>query len=140
MQQATLKNLYQQGLFDSVSVLRKNESGYPFVTLLKNGDKTKSTNLYFGRKSGTTILDNFEVGDAVAKALSNASVILTENAQGEKRFKISLTEGSSEYESGASLEDVFGIREKNVDFDFNLFKAEFKVREPIQVPADKVAA
>lgn len=136
MQQATLKSLYQQGYFDSISTLRKNESGYPFVTLLKDGEKTKMTNLYFGRKSATIIFDNFEVGDAVSKALFNANVILTENKKGEKRFKISLTEGSSEYESGASLEDVFGVREKNVDFDFNLFKSEFKSLEPIQVPAE----
>jgi len=138
MQSITIKNLYQQGIFDGVSVLRQNVSGYPYITLLKDGDKTKSTNLYFSRKSSALVMDNFEVGSPVSKILGQASVVLTENENKEKRFKISLSEQGTDYESAASLEDVFGIREKNINFDIELFKKEFTSIEPVTVPQEEV--
>lgn len=118
MQQVSLKSLYQQGHFDSISTLRKNSSGYPFITLLKSGETTKANNMYFGRNSASLINDNFEPGNSVIEILKDASVILTENKEGEKRFKISINKPGSKYESSAALEDVFGVQEKNVDFEF----------------------
>lgn len=136
MQQISLATLYKQGFFNSISTLRVNKTGYPYITLIKSGDKTKSTNLYFGRNSASLIQDNFNSGDSVLEALKDASVMLTENAQGEKRFKLSLQSAKSEYESSSALDNVFGTQEKGVDFDFDLFKSEFSTQEVTRVEQD----
>lgn len=133
MQQISLATLYKQGFFNSISTLRVNKTGYPYITLIKSGDKTKSTNLYFGRNSASLIQDNFNSGDSVLEALKDASVMLTENAQGEKRFKLSLQSAKSEYESSSALDNVFGTQEKGVNFDFELFKTEFTAEEITKV-------
>lgn len=133
MQQISLATLYKQGFFNSISTLRVNKTGYPYITLIKSGDKTKSTNLYFGRNSASLIQDNFNSGDSVLEALKDASVMLTENAQGEKRFKLSLQSAKSEYESSSALDNVFGAQEKGVNFDFELFKTEFTAEEITKV-------
>lgn len=133
MQQISLATLYKQGLFNNISTLRVNTTGYPYVTLIKSGDKTKSTNLYFGRNSASLIQDNFNAGDSVLETLKDASVMLTENKQGEKRFKLSLQSAKSEYESASALDNVFGVQEKGVDFDFELFKSEFTTKEVTKI-------
>lgn len=138
LQSTSLKSLYFAGIFDVISVMRVNTNGYPFVTLIRtapNGGKSKSTNIYFGKASSELILNTFEIGDSVLKAVIEADVVLTENSAGEKRFKISLPKADRKYESSSAMADAFGNREdKEVNFDFDLFKAEFAAAEVTNIP------
>ena len=143
MQSTSLKSLYFSGAFDVISTLKINTNGYPFVTLIKtapNGGKSKSTNIYFGKASSELVLNTFEIGDSVLKAVIDADVVLTENAAGEKRFKISLPKADRKYESSSAMAEAFGEKDnQEIDFNFDLFKAEFKSAEITNVPEEKEA-
>jgi hypothetical protein len=121
MQQITLKSLVKQGHVTGVSLLRRNENGYPYVTLLKGN---KSNNVYFGKKTSEIISSTFEIGDKVAAALKDATVIKATNAAGQMRYKLSLS-GTTEYTTTAELMDIFGVEEEVADFDVAEFLKEF---------------
>lgn len=112
----------------TISHLRVNENGYPFVTLL--GVDRKSMNLYFSIRSAEIIKDNFEVGDSVLEALKDADVIRTENQQGEVRYKLSCAAGSK-YATTAQLAEAFGIDEEVGEFDEKEFSEGWNTVEQI---------
>ena len=131
MEQISLKQLFKKGVFNAVSVLRENENGYPYVTLLRTTSKgTASQNVYFGQKTAELVSDTFSEGDNILSFLADAEVIQTENAQGEVRFKLSKNPGS-DYASETAMADVFGIELSNGEFDVKLFASEFTAKEAV---------
>jgi len=136
LKSVTLKSLVQSGVITAISPLRVNTSGYPYITFLQGN---KPNNVYFGRKTGTLLLNSsFEAGDNILAFLKNAEIIQTENEAKEVRFKLS-TPGASEYSSTAELMDVFGMSEKTTEFDMELFKKEFTSQTAV-VPAESTQA
>lgn len=134
MQKQTLANLYKTGVFTSISRLRKNSSGYYYVTLLKpQGDKTSSTNIYFGKKTAEIVEGTFNIGDSMAQFLKNAEVVQTENKDGEVRFKLS-TSDNSNYSSEAELNEMWGNSDEKSTFNTELFKKTFSTEEVVVVP------
>lgn len=126
MNQISLKQLIKTRVVDNVSGLRSNTNDLPYVTMLNGG---KSNNVYFGKKSGEKILTKFTPGVATEKkafykAIADASVVETVNADGELRYKLSLS-GSSDYATNAELMEVFGIEEMPTNFNVAQFSAEF---------------
>jgi hypothetical protein len=127
MNQISLKQLLKTGVINNISGLRSNTNDYPFVTLL-NGNK--STNVYFGKKSSEKILTEFTPDVATEKkafykAIADATIVETANADGEVRYKLSLS-GSSDYATAAELMDVFGLDEVATEFDVTAFRKEFQ--------------
>lgn len=138
MQQASLRTLFQKGLFNGISNLRTNTSGYPFVTLV---GKHGANNLYFSIASAETVGKSFAIGESVASVLGDASVCYVENAAGEKRFKLSL-KGESEYTQASELEDIFGVGQEEIEFSLKEFQDEFTQLEdtPAAPPAPATTA
>ena len=131
MEQISLKQLFKKGVFNAVSVLRENENGYPYVTLLRTTSKgTASQNVYFGQKTAELVSDTFSEGDNILTFLADAEVIQTTNASGEVRFKLSKNAGS-DYASETEIADVFGIELSNGEFDVKLFASEFSAKEAV---------
>ncbi len=124
IKKASLRSLYQNGYFQTISTLRQNKSGYAFITALDKNKK--AANLYFGKGTNELVLDNFKVGDNITAFLSDADIIMTQTEEqvksGEWRFKI--TKNGSKYSSESDLQQAFGDV-SNETFDFDLFKAEF---------------
>jgi hypothetical protein len=120
MQSTSFKSLVQKGLVKTISTLRLNSNGYPFITLLNK--QNRAANLYFGKNSSQSVLDTFGEGANVIELLKHAQVVMTENANGEVRYKIST---SGNYESEASIADAFGV-EVESDFDFAEFAKQFE--------------
>lgn len=134
METITLANLYKKGVFQSISRLRYNENNYPYVTLLKTvGDKTSSTNCYFGQKTASLINDNFVKGDMITQFLKHAEIVQTTNKEGQIRFKLS-TSDNSQYASKGELSEMWGSSEEKETFDLDLFKKEFSTQEVTTVP------
>lgn len=124
MKKISLKKLFQLGLVSNFSVVRVNESGYPYVTMLQ-GDK--SNNVYFGKESAKTAL--LHVGKKeIASLLVTADIVEVANEDGEQRFKIAL-EGKSDYVSTSELASLFGVEESTGDFNTASFVAVFASRD-----------
>lgn len=131
MEQISLKQLFKKGVFNTVSVLRENENGYPYVTLLRTTSKgTASQNVYFGQKTAQIVSDTFNVGDRIDSLLADAQIIKTENSNGEVRYKLS-TNPTSDYASEQTLADIFGVELSENDFDTEMFQKGFQVRESV---------
>ena len=129
MEQISLKQLFKKGVFNTVSILRENENGYPYVTLLRTTSKgTASQNIYFGQKTAKIVSDTFNVGDRIDSLLADAQIIKTENSNGEVRYKLS-TNPTSDYASEQTLADIFGVELSENDFDTEMFQKGFQVRE-----------
>ena len=126
----TLRSLWNKKAFTAISKLRKNSSGYYFVTLL-NGKA--ANNIYFGKKTSEIISGTFkENEDLVANGfLLDAQIVETKNEAGEIRYKISKSMG--DYSSVASLEDAFGSPTES-EFDYAGFQKQFIV--PVAVTAN----
>jgi len=125
LKRTTLLNLWQNKQFTGISRLSYNATGYPFITLLKQ--KT-ATNLYFSKAATERIkLNSFEKNDDLVQNgfLKDAEVVMTENAKGELRFKLTIPSLESNYSSAASLETMFG-QQNSQEFDYELFAKEFK--------------
>lgn len=140
MKKQTLRSLFRLGIFTTLSTLRLNENGYPYVTLLGTNAKSEtiSQNVYFGKISGGKILGNYAVGDDITKELKEAEIGQTiNNTNGETRFKIFFG-GQTAYASTATLEDMWGEAE-DADFDMDQFKTGFaaKVEANNQNSGDK---
>ena len=129
MEQISLKQLFKKGVFNTVSILRENENGYPYVTLLRTTSKgTASQNIYFGQKTAKIVSDTFNVGDRIDSLLADAQIIKTENSNGEVRYKLS-TNPTSDYASEQTLADIFEVELSENDFDTEMFQKGFQVRE-----------
>lgn len=126
MEQISLRELVKRGVVRNISTLRKNISGYPYVTLLNS--KSGSINIYFGRKSSVLITDNFETGDNVVPALKDATVIKAKNTEGEVRYKLSLPASGGAYSTDSEIMDVFGIEEVEYEFNIADFQKEFSAK------------
>lgn len=97
---ASLKDAVLAGLVTAFSPIRENVNGYKFITFL-NGQS--ATNVYLGRKSA----DKMEEGDSLTKELaSQAMIVLSTNAEGELRVKLSLSGESSYIGADALFDDV----------------------------------
>lgn len=134
----SLKQLYMNGTFDSLGKLCVNQTGYPFVTLLKKNrttGKTLAQNVYFSQESGKTILTNFEPGSLIGQAIAGADVAETKNSEGETRYKLCLPSEKSNYESKSALETAFGIRAEEDGFNLKDFQAQFASQEVTKVPS-----
>lgn len=134
----SLKQLYMNGTFDSLGKLRVNQTGYPFVTLLKKNKttgKTSAQNVYFSQESGKTILTNFEPGSLIGQAIAGADVAETKNDAGETRYKICLPSEKSNYESKSALETAFGVRAEEDGFNLKAFQQEFSEQTVTTVPS-----
>ena len=121
MEITSFRSLVQKGIIKTISTLRVNSSGYPFVTLLNK--QNRAMNLYFGKNSSQTVVDTFGEGSNIIEFLKNAQVIMTENANGEIRYKIST---SGNYESASAVADAFGVEVEEINFDFNKFAKQFE--------------
>jgi hypothetical protein len=126
MEKTSLKSLFQKGIIRTFSNLNENTNGYPFLTFLDS--KGKSSNVYFGQKSGVIIKDTFEIGASVISAIKDADIIKTTNSDGEQRYKISLNIGNSNYASDADLLDAFGIEDLSTEFNYNEFQSQFQTK------------
>jgi len=125
----TLRSLWNKKAFTAISKLRKNSSGYYFVTLL-NGKS--ANNMYFGKKTGQIVDGSFKEGDdLVANGfLLDAQIVETKNEAGETRYKISKSMG--DYVATASLEDAFGSPTES-EFDYAGFQKQFST--PVSIEA-----
>lgn len=136
MKSVTLAELYKKGVFSNISRLRRNSSGYYFITLLKSkGDKTLANNVYFGRKTSEIIEGTFQVGDAMGQFLKHGELVETTNKENETRFKIS-TSGASNYQNEAELNEIWGNSDNKSDLDLKAFEAEFSSVEAVSVPQE----
>ena len=131
----TLASLVKQGEVTSISLLKYNKSGYPYITLCKGN---KPNNVYFSLKSAEVINNHFKEKDNVISILKNANICQTTNEEGEVRFKLSTSE-SSNYVSQAELMSAFGVEEPATDFDLELFRNQFTSQTAV-VPAESTQA
>ena len=126
MEKTSLKSLAQKGIVRTISNLRENTNEYPYLTFLDS--KGRSSNVYFGQKSGVIIKDTFEIGASVISAIKDADIIKTTNSDGEHRYKISLNVGNSNYASDTELLDAFGIEDLSTEFNFSDFQSQFQAK------------
>jgi hypothetical protein len=131
----TLASLVKQGEVTSISLLKYNKSGYPYITLLKGN---KPNNVYFSLKTAEVINNHFKEKDNVISILKNANICQTTNEEGEVRFKLSTSE-TSNYVSQAELMSAFGVEESVTDFDLELFRNQFTSQTAV-VPAESTEA
>jgi hypothetical protein len=124
---SALTELVKRGAISSISVLRTNQKGYPFVTLLNR--KKESTNLYFGKKTSELVLNAFKEGDSIIPFLKESEVVETLNENKETRFKIS--KNTSDYTSEDMLLNQLGLEVSNSEFDFEKFVKEFTPVEEV---------
>jgi hypothetical protein len=92
----SLEKAVKAGLITNISPVRVNSSGYAYITVI-NGDK--ASNLYFGKRSAEKVAVGQQLG---AEELKNAQFVLSTNAAGEQRLKISLN-GESSYTDLTSI-------------------------------------
>jgi len=137
MEKISLRALVKGKHVNTISVLRLNENGYPYVTFIKqSGGVTSSNNVYFDAKtSAPLILSKCVEGENILKHLVNADIFQVENKEGETRFKIYIGGDTSKYATASQLEELFGLEENTeVDFSLEKFNKEFsKKPEPINV-------
>ena len=131
----TLVSLIKQGEVTSISLLKYNKSGYPYITLCKGN---KPNNVYFSLKSAEVINNHFKEQDNVISILKNANICQTTNEEGEVRFKLSTSE-TSNYVSQAELLSAFGVEEIVTNFDLELFRNQFTSQTAV-VPAESTEA
>ena len=82
--------IQQQGFTQlATKKVRRNENKYPFLTFINA--ENEATNVYFSKNESEKLKDVEEVDD---EYLMKLQVVNTENAEGEKRWK--LTTGNSE--------------------------------------------
>lgn len=127
IKKTSLTELVKRGAISSISVLRTNQKGYPFVTLLNR--KKESTNLYFGKKTSELVLNAFKEGDNIIPFLKESEVVETLNENKETRFKIS--KNTSDYTSEDMLLNQLGLEVSNSEFDFEKFVKEFTPVEEV---------
>jgi len=127
IKKTSLTELVKRGAISSISVLRTNQKGYPFVTLLNR--KKESTNLYFGKKTSELVLNAFKEGDSIIPFLKESEVVETLNEAKETRFKIS--KNTSDYTSEDMLLNQLGLEVSNSEFDFEKFVKEFTPVEEV---------
>jgi len=127
IKKTSLTELVKRGAISSISVLRTNQKGYPFVTLLNR--KKESTNLYFGKKTSELVLNTFKEGDNIIPFLKESEVVETLNEAKETRFKIS--KNTSDYTSEDMLLNQLGLEVSNSEFDFEKFVKEFTPVEEV---------
>lgn len=129
MNKVSLRTLVLQRMVTTFSKLRKNGNGYWYMTLL-NG--SKSFNVYFGKRS-TSIIDALGLNEGSSlpsDMLKGAEVVLTENKDGEIRYKLTIS-GTNDYASANDMADLFGLEEEvSVDFDMAHFKEQFASATP----------
>ena len=87
MSRITLKQFALQNGYNAVSKVRVNTNGYKYVTLADTSGVVGTENLYLGTRFSETV----EIGEV---ANLEWFVTETENASGEKRWKV--TDKSSE--------------------------------------------
>lgn len=135
MKKHTVRALFLAGLVGTFSGIKKNSSGYPFITMLQTGKdgKTKAQNVYFGKKSGE-IVGAYPEGTSVLQDIKNAEIVETRNAtrsaefpEGELRYKIMIPVKTG-YESTSELEEAFGTF-VDQDFDMTNFLGGFTSKE-----------
>lgn len=112
----SFKELVRNKVITGASALRVNESGYPYLTLLRG---SMASNVYFGKNSAAIILAKYKVGDIVNTELTKSDIVLTVNTDGEERFKISLSE-NTKYTSGSRLLEAFELEEEITDGNFDV--------------------
>lgn len=127
IKKTSLTELVKRGAISSISVLRTNQKGYPFVTLLNR--KKESTNLYFGKITSELVLNTFKKGDSIIPFLKESEVVETLNENKETRFKIS--KNTSDYTSEDMLLNQLGLEVSNSEFDFEKFVKEFTPVEEV---------
>ena len=130
-----LRKLVETQKVTGIGNLNFNTNDYPFVTVLQ---KDKAQNLYFGQKTSEKVSGTFSKGDNIMSFLKDCTVVQTTNKDGEIRFKLSSSEGTS-YTSGASLLSAFDVEEV-VDFDLNLFDKAFSSKSESVVQAEVTEA
>lgn len=75
--------MIQQGFVSVASKVRKNTNSYPYITFI-NKDNV-ADNIYFSKNAALRVAED----DKIAKGFFEPFIIvLTENVEGEKRFKI----------------------------------------------------
>jgi len=123
MKKISLRALVLSRLVTSFSKLRKNASGYYYVTLLHG---SKSQNVYLS-KTSTAILNaegDMEGKPVPSNLMKHAEVIETMNDKKEVRFKLSFSAGG-DYTSSSELSELFGVQEEVGEFNLAGFTAEF---------------
>lgn len=125
MKKVSLMTLVTTHVISSWSKLRKNASEYWYITFLMKGGK--SINIYLGRKSAAAIdALGLNEGDAIPNdLLKGADVVLSENADHQERYKLSLSTGGTAYANASEMNALFGAKEDISDFDMEAFKATF---------------
>lgn len=83
--------------YNAVSKVRANTNGYKYVTLA-NTNTSQTENLYLGTRYSETV----NVDDVLP--LNSLFVVETENAQGEKRFKLTDNSGAMSAEKLADYQ------------------------------------
>ena len=122
---ASLRKVVTELGITTISALRMNESGYPYVTLITKG--SASNNLYFGKGSAEVLP---VAGSKIIHLLKDATIVQTENSEGEQRFKLSIPKAGSAatgYAAASEMADLFGIVEES-EFDMQAFKSEFQTK------------
>ena len=105
IKQVSLKKAHANGTFTAIrTVVRSNEKGYKFVTVL-NGKA--ATNVYLGKKSSNMVME----GEDITDKLATANLVKATNEAGEARLKLSFN-GDSEY---VSAENLFGTSSEIAD-------------------------
>jgi hypothetical protein len=122
METTSLRSLVKNGAIKNISTLRMNTNGYPYLTFI--GVNQSSANVYFSKRAADLMTTNFEEGDSVLNAVKDANIVQVTNAEGETRYKISLSNESS-YASQSELESLFGLEAQPTDFDVQAFKSQF---------------
>ena len=119
----SLRKCVQEAGIQTISQLRSNASGYPYVTLVnKDG---ASFNLYFGQKSAEVLP---VVGSKIVHLLKDATIVQTTNAAGEMRFKLSIPkagQSATGYAAASEMSDLFGVVEESA-FDMQALKLQFQ--------------
>lgn len=126
----SLSTIAKKGVISNVSEVRENTNNYPYVTFLSTRkNETVSTNIYFGQKSALKV----SVGSKLsAEQIKNAQVVLSVNADGEERLKLSLG-GQNDY---TNLASIFDLEEDHTDEIVTLFQNQMSAKpQVVKVPS-----
>lgn len=108
------------GAFTTFSTeIRTNSSNYPYITFLKGNS---AHNVYFGKNSAERVLSMSQ--QEIKDALRSAEIVEAVNANGEIRFKLSIS-GESEYANTYEIENMFGVEAVDNNINLELFKSQF---------------
>lgn len=121
MKNTTFATLIRKGHIKNYSPLKLNVNKLPFITIINS--KGDFACVYFSQAAGEIVMsrDNgFGENSVITAFLKDAKVVLTKNADGEERYKIT---GPGNYINAA---EAFGIStELEDDFDFADFAKVF---------------